>query len=177
VALGQSWCWIGTVGETWWSWCRRLWVHAVTNMDTSETWSMTSLAGPCTPLYKVWSPHFELIFINLYTVFFIRWSTGVPQCSVCSVRFSVCRCSCVVCGHKCIHELEAYSVTCEAGEVISNSTWVVWFHSDSVLNSLPVRTLALQLLSTSSWAQPTTSVIYIECTMSRWWPGCIRKCE
>jgi hypothetical protein len=70
------------------------------------------------------------------------------QCSVFGPQVFLCRST--VCGHKCIPELEAYSVTCKAGDVISNSAQVIRFHSDSILDPLPVRTLALQLLSTSS---------------------------
>jgi hypothetical protein len=41
--------WSGTGGETWWLRYRRLRIHGVTNTETSETRSVTSVAGPCTP--------------------------------------------------------------------------------------------------------------------------------
>jgi len=43
--------------------------------------------------------------------------------------------------------------------------------SNSIPDPLPVRTPVPQLLSTSSRAQPTTLMIQIKCTTSRWWPG------
>jgi hypothetical protein len=68
------------------------------------------------------------------------------QCSVFSLQVFLF----AVCSYKCIQKLEADSVKGEAGGGTSNSAWVIQFHSDSIPDPLPVRTLALQLLCTSS---------------------------
>ena len=149
------------MGRTWWLQYQRLGYSATTYrylrdlICDQHSWSMYP---PSTKHSPHTSNSFSPIYMQCSSMFNLQCSVFGPQ---------VFLCQSVVCGHKCIHELEAYNVMCKAGDVISNSTQVTQFHSDSIPNPLPVRTLALQLLSTSSWAQPITSVIQIKCTTSR----------
>ena len=117
-----------------------------------HSWSMYPLQSAVPMLQTLFH---QSICSVLYKAVFRYSSMFNLQCSVFSLQVFLCWSA--VCGHKCILKLDVYSVTCKAGDVISNSTWVIWFCSDSVPHPLPVRTLAAQLPSTSSQAQPTNS--------------------
>ena len=90
-----------------------------------HSWSMYP------PLHKARSPRFELSYqcsiLSVLQKVVRRCSSMFGlQCSVFGPQVFLCRSA--VCGHKCVHELEADSIRCEAGGMISNSAWVVQFH-------------------------------------------------
>jgi len=89
-----------------------------------HSWSMYP---PCTKRGPCASNSFPSVLLSVLQKSVRRCSSiSGLQCSVFGPQVFLCWST--VCGHKCIPELEAYSITCEAGDVISNSARVVRFH-------------------------------------------------